>query len=201
MADRLRKDGSLIESAIDHIYTNEGSEKNISVRKLPISATDHLPIIAEIINSHPKKIEKKKIIKRSMKNFTQSNWIQSLVETEWEKLGETEDVNAMAECFNVNVTKAKALYICAPLKTITVHSQPKFGLSENTKALMSERDNIRKKMYKYSSSERKVFHLKYRKLINAATNQSRKDTKLYNEERIEKAADQKEIWKVVNDVH
>ncbi len=27
LADRLRKDGSLIESAIDHIYTNEGSEK------------------------------------------------------------------------------------------------------------------------------------------------------------------------------
>jgi hypothetical protein len=133
-----------------------------------------------------------------MKNFTQSKWIQSLVETEWEKLGETEDVNVMAECFNANVTKA--LDICAPLKTITVHSKHKFGLSENTKALMSERDNIRKKMYKYSSSERKVFHLKYRKLRNAATNQSRKDTKLYNEERIEKAADQKEIWKVVNDV-
>jgi hypothetical protein len=55
-------------------------------------------------------------------------------------------------------------------------------------------------MYKYSSSERKVFHLKYRKLRNAATNQGRKDKKLYNEERIEKAADQREIWKVVNDV-
>ena len=49
-----------------------------------------------------------------MKNFTQSNWIQSLDETEWEKLGETEDVNTMAECFNANVTKA--LDICAPLK-------------------------------------------------------------------------------------
>ncbi len=55
-------------------------------------------------------------------------------------------------------------------------------------------------MYKYSSGERKVFHLKYRKLRNAATNQGRKYRKLYNEERIEKAADQKEIWKVVNDV-
>jgi hypothetical protein len=53
----------------------------------------------------------------------------------------------MAECFNANVTKA--LYICAPLKTITVHSQHKFGLSEKTKALMSERDNIRN-IYKYS---------------------------------------------------
>jgi hypothetical protein len=29
-----------------------------------------------------------------------------LLGTEWEKLGETENVNAMAECFNVNVTKA-----------------------------------------------------------------------------------------------
>ena len=35
------------------------------------------------------------------KNFTQSKWIQSLVETKWEKLGETENVNAMAECFNM----------------------------------------------------------------------------------------------------
>jgi hypothetical protein len=91
-----------------------------------------------------------------MKNFTQSNWIQSLVETEWEKLGETEDVNEMAECFNANVTKT--LDICVPLKTITIHSHHKFGLSENTKAIMSERDNIIKKMYKFFSSERKVFH-------------------------------------------
>ena len=55
-------------------------------------------------------------------------------------------------------------------------------------------------MYKYSSSERTVFHLKYKKLRNAATNQVRQDTNLYNEERIEKASDQKEIWKVVNGV-
>ena len=65
MADRLRKDGSLIESTIDHIYTNEGSEKNVSVRKLPISAADHLPIIAEIINSHPKKMKKRKLSKEA----------------------------------------------------------------------------------------------------------------------------------------
>ena len=34
----------------------------------------------------------------------------------------------------------KALDICAPLKTITVHSKHKFGLSEKTKTLISERD-------------------------------------------------------------
>jgi hypothetical protein len=90
-----------------------------------------------------------------MKNFTQSNWIQILVETEWEKLGETEDVNDMAECFNANVTKA--LDICAPLIKITIYSHYRFGLSENTKALTSERDNIRKKMYKYSSSKFESF--------------------------------------------
>jgi hypothetical protein len=33
-------------------------------------------------------MKKKKIIKRSMKNFTQSNWIQSLVETEFQLLPE-----------------------------------------------------------------------------------------------------------------
>jgi len=42
----------------------------------------------------------------------------------------------MAECFSANVIKA--LDICAPLKTIRDHSQYKFGLSENTKALISE---------------------------------------------------------------
>ena len=198
MADRLRKDGSLIESAIDHIYTNQGIEKNINVKKLPISATDHLPVIAEISNSLPKKNEKNKIVKRSMKNFSQTKWIQCLVEKEWEKIGETEDVNLMAEYFNANIKQA--LDICAPLKTITVHSQHKFGLSEKTKSIIAERDHIRKEMHKYSSNERKVFHQKYKKLRNAATNQVRQDTKQFNEDRIEKAADQKEIWKIVKDV-
>jgi hypothetical protein len=46
----------------------------------------------------------------------------------------------MAECFNINVTKA--LDICAPLKTITVHSKHKFGLSEKTKTLISEKKNV-----------------------------------------------------------
>ena len=68
-----------------------------------------------------------------MKNFTQSEQIRSLLGTELEKLGETENVNAMAECFNVNVTKAlKKIDICAPLKPITVHSKHTFGLSEKT---------------------------------------------------------------------
>jgi hypothetical protein len=48
--------------------------------------------------------------------------------------------------------------------------------------------------------KRKCFTCSTKKLRNAATNQVRQDTKHNNEERIEKAAEQKEIWKVVNDI-
>jgi hypothetical protein len=67
MADRLRKDGSLIESAIDHIYTNEGSEKIVSVRKLPTSATDHLSIKnhQKSFIAIQKKLKKRKLSKEA----------------------------------------------------------------------------------------------------------------------------------------
>ena len=41
---------------------------------------------------------------------------------------------------------------------------------------------------------------RYKKLCNRVTNQIRKDTRQFNEERINKAGDEKEIWKLVNEV-
>jgi hypothetical protein len=43
-------------------------------------------------------------------------------------------------------------------------------------------------------------HERYKKLCNRVTNQIRKDTKQFNEERIDKAGNEKEIWKLVNEV-
>ena len=48
MADRLRSDGSVIESALDHIYVSQGKNIKITGKTLNNSATDHLPIIAKI---------------------------------------------------------------------------------------------------------------------------------------------------------
>ncbi len=43
-------------------------------------------------------------------------------------------------------------------------------------------------------------HERYKKLRNRVKNQIRKDTRQFNEERIDKAGDEKEIWKLVNEV-
>ncbi len=43
-------------------------------------------------------------------------------------------------------------------------------------------------------------HERYKKLRKRVTNQIRKDTRQFNEERIDKAGDEKEIWKLVNEV-
>ncbi len=51
-----------------------------------------------------------------------------------------------------------------------------------------------------SPNEIKINHERYKKLCNRVTNQVRKDTGQFNEERIDKAGDEKEILKFVNEV-
>ena len=41
---------------------------------------------------------------------------------------------------------------------------------------------------------------RYKKLCNRVTNPIRKDTRQFNEERIDKAGDEKEIWKLMSEV-
>ena len=48
MADNKNKNGEVTESALDHIYIRKEMEPRMTVRKLEKSATDHLPIIAEL---------------------------------------------------------------------------------------------------------------------------------------------------------
>jgi hypothetical protein len=51
-----------------------------------------------------------------------------------------------------------------------------------------------------SPNENIIIHERYKKLRNRVSNQIKKDTRQFNEERIGKAGDEKEIWKVVNEV-
>ena len=132
-----------------------------------------------------------------MKNFTQEKWLECLVRQNWENLASTDSVNEMVKSFNINLQTA--LDESAPWKTITVHTNYKHGLSESTKQLIKERDQIRKSIIK-SPNEKKILHEKYKKIRNRVVNQIRKETKKNNEDRIEKAGSTKEMWKIVNDV-
>jgi len=48
LADRLRKDGTIIESALNHIYVSLDQNTKVTGKKMDTSSTDHLPFIAEI---------------------------------------------------------------------------------------------------------------------------------------------------------
>ena len=142
MADRVREDGTIIESAIDHIYVSGELEERIYTKKLEESSTDHLPIMVGVKTREKRKAEQKFVRKRCMKNFTQEKWKLQLAMKNWEKIGETEDVNEMAQHFNEKVIEA--LDECAPIKEMKIRQAYKDGLTDRTKAMIKERDRMRK---------------------------------------------------------
>ena len=62
----------------------------------------------------------------------------------WKKIGETEDVNEMAQHFNEKVIEA--LDECAPIKEMKIRQAYKDGLTDRTKAMIKERDRMRKEI-------------------------------------------------------
>ena len=198
LADNMTQKGNIAESALDHIYITKEMKERVKGHKLETSATDHLPIIAEIRRPGGNQEKNKVILKRSMKNFTKEKWNISLARRRWEKIGQTEDVNEMAKILEEQVTEA--LDECAPIKEFKIRKNHKFGLKEETIKMIKERDSVRKKIGKAGEAEKKELQTRYKKIRNAVVNKVRQDTIEFNDERIEKAGDENEIWKVVNDI-
>ena len=74
----------------------------------------------------------RKITKRSFKTFNKDSWNVSLAKQDWSELENCGDVDEMGSIFDVNVLAA--LNEVAPIKTFTIKSNHKFGLSESTSA-------------------------------------------------------------------
>ena len=200
-ADRLNSDGSEITSAIDHVYMSSTVESNIKTSKLPNSATDHLPILASFAlgkNGLGSGFVQQTITKRSMKDFNKTRWIDCLRNRDWSKVTSMTDVEEKATEFTREVTKA--LDECAPYKRFKVRRNFQAGLSETAKAIMRERDSTRKNISRANESDRPSLKTKYKKLRNRAINQIRKDTMNMNADRIAKAKNEGETWRVVNDI-
>ena len=68
-----------------------------------------------------------------MRNFSVENWNNVLAKKEWKNVEETEDLNEKVEIFTQYIEEA--LDEVAPIKSFTVKSNYKFGLSEKTKKL------------------------------------------------------------------
>ena len=101
------------------------------------------------------------------------------------------------ECFN-KLTK-ECLDEIAPVKSFTVRSNYKFGISEETKKLMADRDQTRMKIKKSENNQKALLMVKYKKLRNLVNSRLRKETIEFNEKRISDAKNENEVWKVVND--
>ena len=121
MADRLSDDGSEIESCIDHAYVSKDLANKVSSFKLENSATDHLPIVVsyqqDVGLTNPKKTGSS-ILKRSMKNFTQTRWIDSLRACNWNPLSQITDINDQTQELTNQINQA--LDECAPFKKIKI---------------------------------------------------------------------------------
>ena len=92
----------------------------------------------------PAKIYSKQITKRSLKNFNEQSWNRSLATKDWSGIENEKDINEKVRIFTRNINEA--LDEVAPIKTFKIKSTFKFGLSENTKELMKERDHIRNRI-------------------------------------------------------
>ena len=60
----------------------------------------------------------------------------------------------------------EALDVCAPIKTFTIKSHYKFGLSEGTKDLIAKRDQTRKQMTTANKIERSTLLQQYKRIRN-----------------------------------
>ena len=202
-ADRVGEDGMEITSALDHVYHSEDLVSNLRLAKLDNSSTDHLPIVAKLElscdnKSSRKKQKAKSIWKRSMRNFTKTRWLDCLRYRDWSRVSSLEDVNEKTQEFTSQINAA--LDECAPFKKFKIRDNFKPGLTDETKRMMRERDETRKKIATTQPEDKPAIRAKYKQLRNRCIAQIRRDTLNRNGELIAGAKNEGETWRVVNEI-
>ena len=197
-SDKVLPNGQVSQSALDHVYTSANIGDRVCAKKILKSSTDHLPVVISYNMNRNKRRFKHMVTKRSLKNFTPERWNTCLAMQDWSAVENCEEVDEMVKEFQENITSA--LDQIAPIKTFTVKSNYRFGLSESTKELMQKRDNTRSKIGSAEGREKGVLIKQYKLQRNKVTAQIRKENVEYNNNRIEEATNEGELWKIANDV-
>ena len=99
-ADRLGVGNQEITSSLDHIYVTNELKTKILAKKLDNSATDHVPIMLSLTKPEVNlttKANRPPVVKRSMKNFTRTRWIDALRNQGWTSLTATPDIEEKTE--------------------------------------------------------------------------------------------------------
>ena len=200
-ADRLTPDNQEITSALDHVYITTSDEHRIRAKKLENSATDHLPIVVSIKTERtydPTQDKKTQIMKRSFRDFNKTRWVDALRNQDWSEMSSTNGIEAKTRDFTNRVVSA--LDECAPYKSFKPRKSFRRGLTDKTKQLIKERDLTRTSISKAKPEDKQMLKTKYKHLRNRVVNQIRSDTLYQNGERIAKADNEGESWKIVNEI-
>ena len=76
-------------------------------------------------------------------------WTECLAKKDWTPISSCNNVDEMVEVYQKNINEA--LNEVAPIKTFTIRSNYRFGLSDETKQVMHDRDVTRGKIKNESS--------------------------------------------------
>ena len=200
-ADRLSPDGAEITSALDHIYMTTSMENKTRTRKLDTSAMDHLPIVVNIEDHSSfktKTTQDQPVFHRSMKNFNKTRWIDALRNRDWSTMSALPDIDEKTTEFTNQITSA--LDECAPYKRVKTRPNFKAGITIEAKQLMLDRDRARKDLSNARREDKPALKTKYKHLRNRVISQLRRDTLQQNGDRIEKAGNEGETWKIINEI-
>ena len=111
---------------------------------------------------------KRKVTKRSFKKFTNEIWNACLANKNWSLIEVCSDVNEKVKLFSQYIEET--LDEVAPIKTFSIRSQYRFGLTDKTKEIMHARDVTRGQIKNACSlSEKSILQSKYKALRNKVT--------------------------------
>ena len=105
IVDHCTQNGSIAESWLDHVYHNESLKTEINTKIINFGSSDHLPVIVCQKTKLKRKVYKRKIVKRKMKNFTNEKWNEVLKNEDWSEIYESNDLDNKVRTFTKLVTE------------------------------------------------------------------------------------------------
>ena len=117
VADHVQNNGEISVSNIDHVYSSSNVSQRITQIKLvKNTSSDHHLVLVNYNpltnkSSKTRKSYKRKITKRSMKNFNNEIWNEALSKKNWDVLNQIKDLDEQVAKFTDMVTDVSSMSI------------------------------------------------------------------------------------------
>ena len=186
-----------IKSTLDHCFATPTTPiKNVCT--FPNGLSDHLPLLILLEKQgYTQAYEKVTITKRTWKSFNQGKFLETLINKNWEKLADTEDINLLTQLIEKHIVSALDEH--APWKTFVHNKRFRSDLSDKTKSLLRERDRIRATLRSLSPTERAAARKKYNRLRNQCNRAVKKDARESVQNKVLNVSNRtSELWRIAN---